>query len=393
MIYILLANGASSFPQFIPVIPQLLLVLCALWSLIKVPYRPTFLNALIVGAVVLLLAFSLILNVPEEGLRFAKILVNALVSFLLVSLLNYRYGNNFPEVYSRAILFITVAAVAGLLLTTISDWHVSSSIGERQYNTNFLTTWLIDDGFNSSRTEFSPFPYRLQAMFDEPGTYGMLLVPAFFYFFHSGNSKSAALLLVGVFLTESANAWALCFLILMGRALSGKLTWPKLLFWLVLAASAISLSWSALVQLYEIKSGLDPAYENASSFSVRAAEYGYVIDEWYNHLLPLQNRQVFGLFPSGISVSYITWYLNAGIIFVIILFAFCIALFIKLLNGRNRRDSNHYFSVVLAAVMLLSGFQRTSFLDNILFMSLTFWAFTNWAPKTSPRINCDNKYS
>lgn len=33
-----------------------------------------------------------------------------------------------------------------------------------------------------------------------------------------------------------------------------------------------------------------------------------------------------------------------------------------------------HFQIVLAAILLLSGAQRSSFFDNVLFMTLAFWA-------------------
>jgi hypothetical protein len=75
-------------------------------------------------------------------------------------------------------------------------------------------------------------------------------------------------------------------------------------------------------------------------------------------------------------VAYVTWYINGGMLFIIIFLSVFISLALKMLRGLYISDKNYHFSFVLGATLLLSGFQRSSFLDNVLFMSLTFWAIS-----------------
>ena len=42
------------------------------------------------------------------------------------------------------------------------------------------------------------------------------------------------------------------------------------------------------------------------------------------------------------------------------------------------------FALVMAGILFSSGFQRTSFLDNFLFMSLFYWSSSQARPMKSP---------
>jgi hypothetical protein len=380
MIYILLANGASVIPQFLPAVAQSLLLLWALRVLMTQRFKPSLPITGVAVALMLLMVGAVLTNETDEGLRFAKLLINALVAALVAAGIERRYALCFGDVYTQAMLVMTLVGIAGLLLATLTPWHLTSAIGDRTYHTNLLTTWLRDGGFESSQTLFSPLPYRLQTMFDEPGTYGILLVPAFFHAVHRNRAWQAALLLTGAFLSESANAWLLCGLILAVKACTVRSASAKLSLVLALLAALVA-AWSTLVQLYEVKTGLDEAYAANSSLSVRQAEYEYVRKAWLEHLLPLQNRQALAQFPDGISVAYVSWYINAGLLLPIMLLPIMLALVAQMLRSRLQLDPDRYFALALATTLLLSGFQRSSFLDNVLFMSLTFWAVIHRPPR------------
>jgi hypothetical protein len=113
------------------------------------------------------------------------------------------------------VLAMSVAGVLGLVLSEVTDWHLTAAIGDRVYQTNLLNVWLVDSGFDSSQTSISPFAFRLQSYFDEPGTYGMVLIPALFHFLDNGEKGKATILAVCVFLSESASAWFLALLLLV----------------------------------------------------------------------------------------------------------------------------------------------------------------------------------
>jgi hypothetical protein len=210
-------------------------------------------------------------------------------------------------------------------------------------------------------------------MFDEPGTYGMLLVPAFFYFVFSSRFLGAAILLMGVFLSESANAWVLCVLVMILKAIELDSIKAKVLLGIMMLIAITSFR-SVFIQLYEIKTGIDTAYVHNSSVGVRSDEYAYVFNSWAYHVLPFDNMKVESRFPDGISVSYVNWYVKSGFGFLIV---FCLVfwrLLKRLMTECKAKNSDNWFSIVLGATLLLSGFQRSAFLDNILFMTLTFWA-------------------
>lgn len=373
MIYILLANGASVIPFFLPGIPQLLLAMASLWVVIgqRLPVSPPIFAVLL--GLLLLCALAALNGLPDQTSRFAKLMVNAMVAYVFAVGLVRRYGDDFPHQYSRVLCFFTVTGILGSLLASFTDWNITYAIGDRTYHTNILTTWLTDGNFNSSQSFLSLLPYRLQSLFDEPGTFGILLVPAFFHSVQRGKTKETLILLIGALLSESANAWALCLVILMGKVWTLKSRVTKALFFTALAG-LLTAAAPTLIQLYEIKTGIDEAYANSSSLGTRSLEYTYLQQNWERHLLPFQELHAMAQFPDGISVSYVSWYIYGGVIFVAMLAAVVMALALILVRGRKWAGPSRYFQILLAVILLLSGAQRSSLFDNVLFMTLAFWA-------------------
>ena len=384
MIYILLINGASIVPFFLPGLPQLLLILGTVRVLFKHGMTVSLPILAVLIALVFLLLFSVFEGVPDQGLRVAKLIVNGLVAYIFAAGMVHLYGEKFPYFYSRALLLFTTIGVFGSFLTLISDWNISLALGERQYHTNLLTAWLTDAGFNSSHTFLIPFPYRLQSLFDEPGTYGILLIPAFFYYIREGDIKRSFILMVGVLLSESANSWILCLIILIGKAwtLNSKLAKSLLSVGL---ATLLVIAAPILIQLYEIKAGIDVAYENSSSLGTRSQEYTYLLQNWDKHLIPFQNLHATTQFPDGISVSYVSWYIYGGIVFIAMLLLVFISMVLVFLHGSRRNDPTRYFQFALGLILLLSGAQRSALFDNVLFMTLAFWVLLHRPPQ--PREN------
>ena len=372
MIYVLLINGASIVPFFLPGLPQILLILVTIRVLSRHGLHVSLPIFSVLIALCCLLVFSTLQGLPDQSLRVAKLMVNALVAFVFAAGMVHRYGDTFPHFYSRALLFFTTIGILGSCLTLISDWNVTFSLGERQYHTNMLTTWLTDAGFNSSHTFIAPIPYRLQSLFDEPGTFGMLLAPAFLYYVREGKTKESFILMIGALLSESANAWALCLIILIGKAWTLNSKLKKSLLFLTLA-TLLAVAAPTFIQLYEIKAGIDEAYANSSSLGTRGQEYTYLKENWENHLIPFQSLHAITQFPDGISVSYVSWYMHGGVVFVVMFLIIVLAMLLAVLRGSRRGDPTRYFQIGLGLILLLSGAQRSALFDNVLFMTLAFW--------------------
>jgi hypothetical protein len=375
MIYLLFFNGPSIVPLFIPLIPQLVILFYILVGVFRVNLRISISLYLFVIFYIILIVFALINNELDQCLFFIKLLCNTLFSILIANYIQHYYNGKFSEIYSNAILVLSVIGIMGLIFSYFNSWEINSNIGDRTYHTNLMTVWLTDGEHNSSQTLFSPFSYRLQGFWDEPGTYGILLIPAFFYFVNSGKILSSTFIIISIFLSESFNAWILSFLILIFKLFYINSLTKRIYFILFISISSF-LFFPIIKNLYEVKSGIDAAYENVSSLSVRAAEYNYLIEFWWNHLLPLQNQRILNdNFPDGISSSFVRWYLKSGIIFIFIFTQLFISLSYKFFINKNKHDPDFYFVYVLAATMFFSGLQRTSFFDNILFMGISFWVF------------------
>lgn len=54
-------------------------------------------------------------------------------------------------------------------------------------------------------------------------------------------------------------------------------------------------------------------------------------------------------------------------------------------------DELHRFALVMAVILFSSGFQRTSFLDNILFMSLFYWSISQARPMKAQVLSHDHR--
>jgi hypothetical protein len=384
MIYVLLANGASALPLFIPVLPQLLLVMLALRHFDQMPFR----NSLCLYYFALMSAFILVMALDaafssdsELFLKYFKLLINSGFALVAAAALVAHYREQFPSVYTNAIVAMSAAGIAGLLLTLGSEWHIAVNIGDRNYLTNFLTVWISDDGFNSSQAMFSPFKYRLQSFFDEPGTFGMLLLPALYHAINAKRGWQVMILVVSVFLSESANAWIGALLLFSLYIFNAGSTSQKILAVLTIAGVALAFG-DLLKTLYDVKMGIDAAYATNSSFGTRALEYGYLADNILEHALPLSHLNHAAQTLPGISSSYVDWVVHAGWAFIGLLFSSAIVTGGTYVKIWLKMSSSNYFPFVLALTLLLSGFQRTSVFDNVLFMTLFYWAIMFRLPRT-----------
>ncbi len=200
----------------------------------------------------------------------------------------------------------------------------------------------------------------------------LLVFSALLYYVNGGDIKESFILLVGVLLSESTNAWALCIIILIGKAWMMNSKLAKSLLSLVLATLLVIVAL-IMVQLYEIKVGIDEAYTNSSSLGTRSQEYAYLLDNWDRHLFPFQNMHAITQFPDGISVSYVSWYMHGGAVFVSMLLVIIFNVMKVLFQGSHRGDPARHFQIALGLILLLSGAQRSSVFDNVVFMTLTFW--------------------
>ena len=248
-----------------------------------------------------------------------------------------------------------------------------------------LTVWLLDAGFNSSATNFSPFEYRLQSWFDEPGTFGILLLPALFFYLRSGDRLRCALILAGIFLSESANAWAIAALMGLWKIFTLRRNAERAV-WLGVIAVLLGLVAPDIVRLYEIKAGIDAAYANSSSLGTRSAEYDYLFENLATHALPLSQQFQAASRLEGISSSYVAWYISAGLLFPLCVGSVVFELGWRAVRSFGAARGDVPFALVVASVVFISGFQRTSFLDNVLFMSLMYWSLFYLKAATMRRV-------
>jgi len=373
MMFLALINGASIIPLFIPLIPQVLILIFTIkfFDLNVIKYYYQILFYITIMVVILITSFaSAALSDSESALKYFKLLINSIFSIGLASALIKVYGSDFRFFYVKYISIFVFMGIMGLMLVELFDWNVVKSISTREYHTNFLTTWLSDDGYNSSATTFSPFKYRLQSFFDEPGTFGVFVVPAFYQTLYSKNIKLTILLGVGIFLSESASAWVFSIMIIILQPFQTKASFKKILATLSILMLIAILSYDYILLLYNIKTGVDEAYANASSGESKMADFLFLYENYFNHIIPMQSN----ISLPGFSVSYVSWLLSSGWLFSLIILFSLILITHSLIVSRANSRSNGSFNFILLISIFFAGFQRSSFLDNIMFSTFFYWA-------------------
>lgn len=376
MIYALLFNGPSVVPLFFPVFPQLLLIYFAMRY-----FHLDFLRdggAKYCFSVISIFLFFLAITAgmmsdQDLFLRFFKLFLNSLFAIVAATALVAHYGHRFPRVYTDAITRLSLLGIAGLVVSSVADWSVVENIADRSYHTNFLTAWIADGGENSSASIFGPFVYRLQSFFDEPGTYGIFLLPALYFAIYERRAISIIILVATIFLTESASAWVGAMMLFVVYFFHSSSSIQKLLIFIVILSILLAFS-EAIIALYEIKMGIDEAYANASSYGTREMEYRYILDNLLSHAAPLSNVGKARAALPGISSAYVDWAVHGGWVFISLLFCGLIAVGRIFVKVNSAAATQSYFPFVLALSLFISGFQRASILDNILFMTLFYWS-------------------
>lgn len=372
MTALLLLNGPSAISLFFSGLLQMLMIGCLVYKLFSLNWRIRFdltLNICAMGLLFFSMSFISFLLFQDDSFFYVRCFLIWVLSLIIAQLIVGECGVSFIEKFSNVILVFTILGILGLFVNLLTPgFEFVKSIPPRDYHTNFLTVWITDSGYNSSLSSISPFPIRLQSFFDEPGTYGILLLPAFYYFILEKRFVYAFIISLGVLFSESLNAIILMvvfsvFIVSWRGSLLSK-------FLLLFFVGAIIFSlYDFLRPVVEIKLGLDPAYETNSSLSVRQAEY----ERMFSSLDILFSIQPFSIVSGmAISSSYVRWFFFSGIAFFITFLTFIIELVCqwKIVCGSEYAKRKYIPVFLLSLSLFISGFQRSSILDNILFMTL-----------------------
>ena len=373
MIYILMLNGPSAFPLFFPLVMQLLLIYFAFkFSSVEILYGNSALKWFLFVSIFLITTYSaaLIKMDFDLAMRLMKLYINSLFCILAAQALIVRYKFDFPAAFTNCVVAFSSIGILGLIFANFTDWNFVSNIGERTYHTNLLTVWITDDGFNSSSVNYSPFKYRLQSFFDEPGTFGILLLPALYYTLKTRQFLKIFILLSSLVLTESASAIVGAFVIINFYFVFNSTPREKIIIiisWMIFFV----LFGDQLMMLYDIKFGIDEAYSNNSSYESRAESYRIVLANIVDYVAPLSGSSYI---TGGIAASYIQWVIFGGWIFLALLLGALILVMSIFFTVLNSSDDKNYFPFILAISLYISGFQRTSIIDNVLFLTLFYWS-------------------
>lgn len=294
-------------------------------------------------------------------------LAKIFISFLIAMNLTKLDASTFSRIYCKTILTMSMFAVLGLLVINFVDFSYSVAIPPRMYHTNFLAVWISDSGYDSSASNIPFLRYRLQGIYDEPGTYGVMAFPVLVYYFVERKYLLSFFMFIFLILSQSFNALVLIIIFLLCRLVYNK-QYIALSFF-------ISLSYFLFEYFKYLaydKLGLSDAYLTNSSYSVRAAEYDFLVRNMMDFFAPSEMLRLFEMMGGGsISTSYVRWLLGFGSVLSIYFIFFLVWIFFTIVKS-TPRNSILYFPRVLLFSLFFSGFQRASFLDNIQFMVLVF---------------------
>jgi len=373
MIPLLLTVGPSAIAIFGKGFFQIALLSVALFRAKGRIKPPRKLTPLICTTIFFSLAIlsTIFINI-DDAFYYYKLSTNSLVAILMASVIRKDSENSFASKYSNTLFIFSILALLGLFLNLITPQNITTEIGLRTYHTNFLTIWISDAGYNSSQTTFSPFNIRLQSYFDEPGTYGVLAVPALAYFTSRKSNVRSILLFSCIVLSESFNAILLSLLVILAIVFNDSHIKRKITL-TAISLILIYIFCDVIINLYEIKMGLDEAYANNSSFETRYSEYEYIYRNIADYAFPKPLQNISHLELPNISSSYVRWIFDSGfILFAILLFPFFETLKAAKIGFFKKTPSGLFISALCVSV-LISGFQRTSFLDNILFLTIIYY--------------------
>lgn len=371
---LLLLNGPSAISLFLSGLLQLLLVLSVAYKLIGLKWRihsQQNINVYVVGFLFFFMSFISFALFQEDSFFYIRCFLIWALSLVIAQVMVGEYKESIMVIFSNVMLVFTLLGILGLLIHSFSlGFEVIKSIPPRDYHTNFLTVWITDSGYNSSLSTISPFSIRLQSFFDEPGTFGVLLPPVFSYFLLKKRFVCAFIISLGLFFSESLNAIVMTF-VFLSFIVFWRGSFLSKLFTVFFAIVLILFAYEFLRPIIEIKLGLDPAYGTNSSLSVRQAEYELMLSS-VNSLFSV--KPFSAVSDMAISSSYVRWFFSCGILFVLAFISIVIDLFLqwRIVQFFKHARCETIPIFLLSFSLFVSGFQRASILDNILFMTLFF---------------------
>lgn len=312
-------------------------------------------------------------NGPDILITF-KYWVLALVFLYSSIMLSKESLSQFPRIYSSVFYWLCLINLFGQIsLLVFGDIISFNFIGasNRQYHfSNFVITSFIGDTLDYGII-FDNM-YRFQSIFDEPGTFAFLLLPAFAYYISCKNNCRIAILTIVFIFTFSAGAWipfVLCLFLLSKP-------FTRVIYAIFLLCSLIVLSLYGsqyeLTKLILIKFVPLDGGDYITSLSARGKEFAILLNELSKFTLlgkgfsneyevPISSRLLANLLSGG-------WLGSFGVLGTVVIILY--------VSKRifNIREPEQLFYSFLGITLIFASFQRFSYFE-LLQTSILLGAF------------------
>jgi len=268
------------------------------------------------------------------------------------------------RLYNLLIVYTAIVGIVGLILINYNVLHIFAQyyIPPRTYNFYGLL-FLIEKDSILSINNISL--YRLQSLFDEPGSYAFLLLPSIIWYrYHEKRPFILIILYSALLFTFSIGAiisLLLFHLIVISRSKIKILKYFIVISFLILILylSVPTEYYNAFISFIEYKFGI-------GSFANMHTSGGERLNQ-LNNFISLIKLNVFGLGLSGNSFALTSGILRemiaSGIIGIISLIVIYIIFFLMVLDYIK---IHNYFLASIGFSIMMEGFQRASMFQSFL---------------------------
>ena len=282
-----------------------------------------------------------------------------------------------PSLYSSYMYYLSVVAIVSLILLIVFDTspiYTFSFAGESRSYDNYYGTWLIRIG-ESYPTYISGLDfdlYRLQAWYEEPGTFGFLLLPAIVFFLVEKAWKKFSLLCISLLLSMSFGAVAALLLALVIIRARVVITLFILCVFLITFMN-LDLFADAIWNYVQRKLGVVNHLDAGHSLRYRVDLVGSVLNYftsvplWGTGLSYHEYFQQIGMH----SRSIFTRLVAGGVVGSIIIATIHILMSFFILKAFfSIRDKQSYFYGSFVLFLIVMGLQRASFFDTYFYLCI-----------------------
>jgi len=305
-------------------------------------------------------------NVSIQTNVYFLIKFNLLFAVMTIILFYISYTDmiRILRLYNLLIVYTAIVGIVGLILINYNVLHIFAQyyIPPRTYNFYGLL-FLIEKDSILSINNISL--YRLQSLFDEPGSYAFLLLPSIIWYrYHEKRPFILIILYSALLFTFSIGAiisLLLFHLIVISRSKIKILKYFIVISFLILILylSVPTEYYNAFISFIEYKFGI-------GSFANMHTSGGERLNQ-LNNFISLIKLNVFGLGLSGNSFALTSGILRemiaSGIIGIISLIVIYIIFFLMVLDYIK---IHNYFLASIGFSIMMEGFQRASMFQSFL---------------------------